>query len=156
MKWDNLLGRSFLWGVRDCFSLAQDFYKQNFNITVRNYARPIDWSANNLDLMTLCHEREGFDKITNWKGNDLRPGDMLCLAVGEGNPNHFAVYAGDNMLVHHLFNRFSSEELYRDFWRSMTCFVLRHPDVPDLRPVYPDVSIAELVRARLDFVPPPE
>ncbi len=135
------------------YRLFRQFYIDNFDITITNYARPTNWSSDQIDLMRLCYEREGFDMITDWKPKDLRPGDVLCMAIGERNANHFAVYLGDDELIHHLYGRLSSKETFRDFYRNTTCFVLRHPDVPDLRPVYPDVDIASLIRARNDAPP---
>jgi cell wall-associated NlpC family hydrolase len=146
--YEHLVGRPFVWGVTDCFTLFRDFYFDNFGIVIRDYARPNDWSSDKLDLMRLCYQREGFDMMTDWKPKDLRPGDVLCVTIGESNPNHFAIYAGDNMIVHHLYGRISSADIFRDFWRNMTGYVLRHPDAPDLSPVYPDTTIGELLRAR--------
>lgn len=148
LKYEHLVGKPFIWGTSDCLSLFRDFYQDNFGISIRNYARPSNWSSDQLDLMRLCYEREGFEMITDWKLKDIRPGDVLCMAIGESNPNHFAIYVRDDILVHHLFGRISTHEVYRDFWRNQTCFILRHPDVPDLRPVYPDVDIMSLLNAR--------
>ncbi|MGN6820271.1 MAG: NlpC/P60 family protein [Sphingomonas sp.] len=148
LEYDNLIGRPFHWGVNDCFALGREFFKQNFNIDIRNYARPSDWDADRLDLIRLLHEKEGFEMITDFKAKDLRPGDVLCVCIGASNPNHFAIYIGDGMLVHHLYGRLSSKDPYDDFWRNHSAFLLRHPDVPDLRPVYPDVDIRTLVDAR--------
>lgn len=151
MNWDNLIGTPFKPGVDDCFELGRKFFEQNFNVKINDYARPSDWSADNLDLITRCFEREGFEKITTWTSKDLRPGDVLCLAVGSSNPNHFAIFVGDNKIIHHTYGRLSTEETYRDFWRSLTCYILRHPSVPDLRPVHPDISLLDILNARLDF-----
>ena len=148
LKYDHLVGRQFIIGQQDCLSLFRQFYADNFGIQIRNYARPIDWSSDKLDLMELCHEREGFEKITDWKAKDVRPADVLCMAIGERNPNHFAIALGDDQLLHHLNGRFSSVEVFRDFWRNHTSYILRHPDVPDLRPVYPDVELMDLINAR--------
>lgn len=149
LRYDHLVGRPFTGlGRDDCFKLVRDFFRDNFSIVIRDYARPCDWSSDELDLMRLCHRREGFDILTDWRAPDLRPADLLCVAVGEANPNHFAVFVGDNQIVHHLYGKMSRVEPFRDFWRNKTSFVLRHPAVPDLRPTYPDVSIEELLRAR--------
>lgn len=149
LKYEHLLGRPFTGiGRDDCLKLFRDFYRDNFQISIRDYARPHDWSSDKLDLMRLCYEREGFDLITDWKIKDLRPADVLCVSIGEANPNHFSIYVGDNKIVHHLYGQLSREEPFRDFWRNHTGFVLRHPDVPDLRPTYPDVDLMELLRAR--------
>lgn len=148
LQYDHLVDQDFVFGTHDCLSLFRDFYKTNFNIHIRNYARPQNWSSDKLDLMRLCYEREGFDLISDWKLKDLRPGDVLCMAIGESNPNHFAIYIGEGEMIHHLAGRRSSKETLRDFWRSSTCYILRHPDVPDLRPVYPDVDLRSLIDAR--------
>lgn len=148
IRYEHLIGVPFVFGKNDCLSLFRQFYKENFGIEIRNYARPENWSADQLDLMRLCYEREGFEMITDWKTKDLRTGDVLCVAIGEETANHFAIYTGNGTIVHHLYGRFSSEDPFRDFWRNHTCFLLRHPDVPDLRPVYPDTDIVSLLNAR--------
>lgn len=156
LVWDNLVGVPFHMGIDDCFALTRKFFAQNFDLHIKDYARPSDWDADKLNLIERFFELEGFEKLTNWKIKDLRPGDVLCMAISSSNPNHFAVYVGDNTLVHHIANRLSTEEPLRGFWRNMTCFVVRHPSIPDLRPAYPDAELTELLRARLDFAPPPE
>jgi cell wall-associated NlpC family hydrolase len=148
LKYEHLIDRPFVWGYSDCLSLFRDFYEQNFGISITNYARPTNWSSDKIDLMRLCYEREGFEMITEWKLKDLRPGDVLCMAIGEQNANHFAIYLGNDQLVHHLYGRTSTLETLRGFYRNAICFILRHPDVPDLTPVYPDVDIRSLISAR--------
>lgn len=153
LVWEHLLNRPFRWGERDCFALARTFYIENFGITVPDYARPTNWTAGLLDLPRLCYEKNGFEMHTDWKTADLRPGDLLLMAVGDTAANHFAVYVGDNIIIHHLFGRTSNEEPFRDFWRNSVCYMLRHPSVPDLRPVLPDTDIASLLRARYPVLP---
>lgn len=156
MKWDNLIGIPFIMGRNDCFQLGRRFFAQNFEMQIADYARPNDWDADKLNLIEACFDREGFEKITHWKAEDLRPGDVLCMAIGTSAPNHFAVFVGDNTIVHHLYGRLSGDEPYRDFWRTLTCFVLRHPSIPDLRPTLPDKDLGELLRERLNFHTPSE
>lgn len=148
LRYDHLVGRGFLPGVRDCFGIGRDLYRDNFGIEVTNYARPHDWSSDSVDLVRALHEEEGFQMITDWKVNDLRPADVLATAIGESNPNHLAYYVGDNTILHHVYGQLSKAEPYRDFWRSATCFILRHPDVPDLRPVRKNTDIGGLLRDR--------
>jgi len=149
LTYDHLLHKPFTGiGRQDCFQLAFDFYRDNFQISVPHIARPSNWSSDKLDLMRLLPEKFGFEKVFDWKPKDLRPGDILCIAIGESNPNHFAVYIGEGEMIHHLYGRFSSQETYRDFWQRHTSFVIRHPDVPDLRPHHPDVDLMEFLRAR--------
>lgn len=149
IKYEHLLNKPFTGiGRDDCFKLAIDFFKDNFNISIPNYARPVDWQSDKLDLMRLLPAHCGFEMICEWKPKDLRPGDVACVAVGESNPNHFAVYVGDDEIIHHLYGRYSTKEIFRDFWRKQTAFILRHPDVPDLRPTYPNLDLREFLNAR--------
>lgn len=149
LKYDDLLNIPFGGvGTQDCLSLVRGFYSENFGIEIPDFVRPNDWNADELDLIEILHERAGFNKITTWKPKDFRPGDLLCMAIGEQNANHLAVYVGEGEMIHHLFGRLSKKEPMRDFWFNSTCYLLRHPDVPNLNPVYPDVDIMDLVRAR--------
>lgn len=148
LTYENLLSKKSIFGVQDCLTLFRDFYVQNFDIHIANYARPKDWDANALDLTRLFFEDEGFEMITDWNIKMLRPGDVLCMAIGAGNANHFAIYVGDGDIVHHPSGRMSTKEPLRDFWRVVTCYVLRHPSVPDLTPEHPNTSLEELLRAR--------
>lgn len=148
LRYDHLVGKPFIFGEHDCLSLFRQFYADNFDIHITNYARPSGWSSDQLDLMRLCYEREGFEMVSEWKEKDLRPGDVLCMAIGESKPNHFAIYVGESKIVHHLAGRISRVDEWRDFFRQTTCYVLRHPAVPDMRPVYPNVTIEELLRER--------
>lgn len=154
LKYDDLTARQFDLGDQDCFSLGREFFWNNFRLKITNYARPQDWSSDSLDLIRMLHEREGFEMITDFKIKDLRPADVLCMAIGENNPNHFAIVVEDNQILHHLANRLSNVEILRDFWRNSICFVLRHPFIPDLRPKYPDVDIKELLNARYNLDTP--
>lgn len=149
VEYDNLIGLKFEGiGTRDCFSLVQDFYSLNFGITLTNYPRPQDWSSDSLDLIEMCYENENFEKLTDWTVKDLRPGDLLAMAIGERNPNHLAIFLGDNQILHHKAWTFSNVEPFRDFWRHVTCYILRHREVPDLRPVLPDLNLMEYINDR--------
>jgi len=148
MQYDNLLGRPFELGRTDCFKMVRDFYKQNYDIELRNYARPRDWQADTTDIIGLSYEQEGFDKVTDWSLKTLQPGDLLCMAISSSKPNHLAIYVGDNTIVHHKVYTMSSAEVLRDFWRNTTCYVLRHKDVPNTTVEKPTVTIQELLDER--------
>lgn len=148
LSYQHLVGREFLPGVRDCYDIVICFFRENFGLELTDYARPSDWRADGNDLIRDLYEREGFEMLTDWRPKDLRPGDVLCTAIGESAPNHLMIFVGDNKVIHHLAGRLSVEEHYRDFHRNATCFVLRHPAVPDLRPVLPHTDIGSLLRDR--------
>jgi len=147
LKYENLLGKPWVINEEDCFQIGRDFFKQNFDIDVPNLARPQHWDADRLDLIKQGFRKSGFELLSDaW--DDLRPADVLAMAIGSSNANHLAIYVGDNELIHHRFGMNSCKETLRPFWRMSTLYILRHPDVPDLRPVLPEVSLEELIRAR--------
>jgi cell wall-associated NlpC family hydrolase len=135
-------------GKRDCYALVRDFMRDNFNVELTNFARPHDWSSDEIDLFENLHEVDGWVKHTDFRVKELRPGDVLAMSVGESNPNHLAVFVGDDTIVHHLYGKMSRYEPFAGFWRNHISYMLRHPAVPDLRPTYPDVDIMDLLRAR--------
>ena len=149
LKYEHLEGLT--WGgigKQDCYSLALDFYDTNFGIKLHDMPRPHDWRADDVDLIRIWYERNGFDMITDWKPQDLRPGDAFAFMIGEGNPNHIGIYLGDNEFIHHLYNRFSRREPFMGFWRNHVAFVLRHPEVPDLRPPKITMQLEDFIHAR--------
>lgn len=148
LRFGHLLGRPYEPGREHCYSLVRDFFRDNFGLELTNYAVPHDWDSDVLDLIGLIHEREGFEKVHDWTLINLRPADVLCVAVQSGHPNHFMINVGSNQLLHHPLMKASTVDPMRSFWRMATCYVLRHPSVPDLTPVKEPVSIKELVDAR--------
>jgi cell wall-associated NlpC family hydrolase len=149
LKFEHLQGIDFTGiGQRDCYELCRDFFRDNFEIELKPYARPHDWQSDEIDLIRMLHDDINFDIITDWRIKDLRPADVLAMSINEGNPNHLAINLGDGNILHHLYGRKSRIEPLHGFWRNHTSFILRHRDVPDLRPVLPDVDYMELLRAR--------
>ena len=148
LEYQHLIGKRFNLSKQDCFKLVQDFFFDNYGIEIKNYARPSDWDSNELDIIGYAHEREGFFKVQDWTLTNLRPGDVLCMAVGTSIPNHYAVYVGDGKFVHHLVNSLSSEEELRPFWRRSTCYVLRHKDVEFVPVPKPEKTLLEILHER--------
>ena len=148
LAFEHLLGRQYVPGKVHCLTLVRDFYRENFGIDIPDYAVPHDWDANKLDLIEKVHGRLGFEKVENWSIKTLRPADLLCIAVRSSNANHFLINLPDNQVLHHPLMQLSRVDPMRSFYRMSTCYVLRHPSVPDLTPVKPDVTIQELLDAR--------
>lgn len=151
VEYENLLGNSFEVGTSDCFALSQKFFLLNYGIVIRNYARPTDWDADKIDIISGAFGREGFSKVEDWSLANLQVGDVLAMAIGTSKANHFAIYVGGNMIIHHVVNQLSNAEPLRDFWRKCTCYVLRHKDVVNEVVEKPTITIEELINARYDL-----
>jgi cell wall-associated NlpC family hydrolase len=148
LAFKHLCGRAYVPGEVHCYSLVRDFFHDNFGLSLANYAVPHDWNADKLDLINKIYEREGFEKVENWSLKTLRPADVLCVAFRAHNANHLVINVGGNQILHHPVAQLSRTDPFKDFWRMSTCYVLRHPEVPDLTPTKPDTTIQELIDAR--------
>lgn len=148
LNYDHLLGQQYVIGINHCWKLCRDFYRDCFGIELGDYSIPTNWNSDQLNLIEMIYEREGFSKVSDWTVKDLQPGDLLCVAVHASNPNHFVVFVGENTLLHHPLMQLSRTEPWRDFWRNRTCFVLRHKDAPKFDMPKTEGSIQEIVRAR--------
>jgi cell wall-associated NlpC family hydrolase len=146
-EYQQLLGRRFTMGEKDCFSLVIDFFKINFDIDIKNYARPTDWNSDVIDIIGLAHPHEGFEKVLDWEKN-LQPADVLCMALGTSVPNHYAVNLGGNEILHHLYQGKSLVEPLRGAYRKSTCYVLRHKQLNIQEEELPSLNLVEFLRER--------
>lgn len=136
------LGRPFVWGKSDCFTLAQDIYRENYGIELTNYARYEGWEYDGNDWFTEYFEREGFRSVpyTNVY-KEVREGDVLLMAIyntsqgrGSGVANHCAVYVGNGLMAHHMYGKPS--ELRRFNTGNAVLHLIRHKDItPQEKPV---------------------
>ena len=108
-----LLGRPWVWGVTDCWSLVRDWYKQEKNIILRDWDRPTtpeEFLKN--PMFQLSAEDTGFRMLSATE--KLEVGDLLFMSIMSSGLNHVAIYLGDNVL-HHLTDRLSCREPYSEW-----------------------------------------
>lgn len=121
-----LIGREYLHGVLDCFSLVRDYYKQTLGIELNNYERADNWWRNGKNLYLDNFEREGFVRVFD---KPQKHDAFLMQLNGSPVPQHAAVYIGDNLIMHHATNRLSSRDVYGGYWQKVTTHILRHKDL---------------------------
>ena len=108
-----LIGRQWVWGVTDCWSLVRDYYKEQHNIQLLDYERPTtpqDFLDN--PLFEQYAERTGFVELN--KDEKLQKGDVLLMSILHPTLNHVAIFLGDDIL-HHLADRLSTREPYNEW-----------------------------------------
>ena len=108
-----LIGRQWVWGVTDCWSLVRDYYKEQHNIQLLDYQRPTtpqDFLDN--PLFEQYAERTGFRQLN--KDEKLQKGDVLLMSILHPTLNHVAIFLGDDIL-HHLADRLSTREPYNEW-----------------------------------------
>ncbi len=109
----NLLGRPYIYGITDCWSLVRDWYKQEKNIILRDYKRPTTPEDFLKDpLFESLAWRTGFRELR--KDEQLKYGDVLLMSILHPTLNHVAIFLGD-MVLHHLADRLSCKEPYSEW-----------------------------------------
>lgn len=128
LRYSHLLGHQFLFGTRDCFSLLRDFYIDNFDIVMPNYARPNEFWKYGMDMYRDRYVRCGFAPL-DCHPSEYRPGDVVLMAIRSSTSNHAGVLVENGKMIHHMPGKFSEEVTYGGLWRNTTSAVLRHRDV---------------------------
>jgi len=123
------IGKPFILGISDCFTLMKEYAWNEEKISIE-FPRDIIYPRNLTDIKDLYEnnfKEQGFLKLD--KNVKMQKSDgimMLFPSVSEKYPTHAAVYIGDNLILHQPFNSFSCVNIYDNFYRKHTSYVLRH------------------------------
>tara|TARA_R100000231_G_scaffold2759_1_gene5021 strand:+ start:1766 stop:2473 length:708 start_codon:yes stop_codon:yes gene_type:complete len=105
-----LIGRKWVWGVTDCWSLVVDWYKQEKGIELKDYERNMTPDEFLFDPLFESYAwRTGFRELR--PEERLKKGDVLLMSIMYPTLNHVAIFLGD-MVLHHLADRLSCREPY--------------------------------------------
>ena len=105
-----LLGREWVWGVTDCWSLVVDWYKEEKKIELLDYQRPAKVEDFLADPVFERHlPSRGFRLLT--PDEELINGDVLAMSIFGQGLNHVAIFL-DGDVLHHLADRLSCKEPY--------------------------------------------
>ena len=108
-----LIGRQWVWGVTDCWSLVRDYYRENKNIILRDWERPTtpeEFIKN--PMFEKCAADTGFAELR--PEDKLQNGDLLFMSILANGLNHVAVFI-DGDVLHHLADRLSTKEPYNQW-----------------------------------------
>ncbi len=117
-----LLGRPFVWGVWDCYTLVRDHFKLK-GIQMGSYMPPEN---------ATTHSDFGYEqKILNENFREvpleeIRPDDVILLKIKSDFINHCLVYLGGNDFVHQSLNKISSKGFLDDRYQKYIAKVMRH------------------------------
>tara|TARA_R100001082_G_scaffold109377_1_gene86434 strand:- start:702 stop:1406 length:705 start_codon:yes stop_codon:yes gene_type:complete len=104
-----LIGRKWVWGVNDCWSLCRDWYQEELGIILKDWDRPIDSNEFiNDPMFDRCWADTGFRELL--PREELEKGDLILFSISSSGLNHIGVYLEGNTVLHHLENRLSSRD----------------------------------------------
>ena len=119
-----LEGREFAFGVLDCYTLIQDWYRRTLGVDLPDFARTDGFWRRGEHLYRQGLEEAGFDVVDT---RDPQVGDGLLMRVDSPEvDNHAAVYLGNGMMLHHLYGAPSRVERWDWPWQRRTTAIVRH------------------------------
>lgn len=121
-----LVGRSWLLGHADCWSLIRDYYRQEHGIALNDYSVEHEWWIDGKTRLYDDHwYAEGFREFQG----PMRAGDMIMMQVSAPVTNHAGIYLGDGMMLHHLFGQLSQRYPYSGYFQERTVRVVRRKEL---------------------------
>ena len=108
-KAPSLIGRKFIWGKYDCWSLVTDWYEENLQIKIPylERTRKIKDFTENPYFEKALKERKFIKQPIK---QNLKKGDVLLFYGAKQTPSHVAVYIGDMMILNHNIRCLSCRE----------------------------------------------
>lgn len=116
-----LLGRPYVFGVFDCYSLIRDYFKTKLSINLPEFERVPDFWKHGRNDMIDNYEKAGFYQVFE----DPKPNDVILFMISSHVVNHCGVYLGNNRFIHHAQGRLSTEEIFGGFYQKNAFAVLR-------------------------------
>ena len=124
----DLIGRPYIYGVYDCFSLAKNYYRKEMGIDIDfvppGYPEVCELSNQKNLLLVEGAAQAGFERVSTQLP---KKGDLIILNVCSDYPNHIAVYVGDLKILHHCMGRLSELSIYPgSYWEKHTFAHMRY------------------------------
>lgn len=120
----DLLGRPFVYGVHDCYTLVVDYYRVELGIRLRHYVRDdrFGWWKDGKNLYMERFAESGFMPV-----DQPAKGDVILMQIdGSPVPNHIGVYLGGNLFMHHLVRQLSRRDVLDGYWQKHAVMFLRY------------------------------
>ena len=136
-----LVGRNYVHGYQDCYTLVRDFYSREMGINIPNFERVDKWweDENHAPLYLDNFEKAGFYEVEQPQYGDV----LICKIQPTFHANHALIWLGDNpnlksedtvpciatsLVLHHPYNRPSVREVFGEKGMRRVVKIVRHKD----------------------------
>jgi proteasome lid subunit RPN8/RPN11 len=121
-----LIGRTYSFGVFDCFSLMRDFYKQEMDTELPDIPRTERvWTSEPNYMEKRAEDVFGFVRLP--EGSHAIKGDLFFIQTGREGADHIGIYLGDDRILHQMRSRLSRVDIYGgSYWHEHTLSHWRH------------------------------
>ena len=116
-------------GVFDCYTVIKDTLNSAYGIDIPNYARPKNFDMPPLELFERIAKEDFFIERPSLDVKQYEAGDILSFKVKSGNVNHVAIYLGNNLFLHQMFESLPREDNLSISWMRRLAAVHYHQDV---------------------------
>jgi proteasome lid subunit RPN8/RPN11 len=124
-----LIGRQFVHGVADCYSMIRDWFWQEKGIRLPDYPRDAEWWHKGGDLYSAFFGHAGFSVVPGGI-EAVQPGDVFLMKLRSKVINHGGVYTGDGLILHHI-EGYLSHHVPLNLWGNHVEFWVRHKALAD-------------------------
>ena len=134
-----LVGRNYIHGIQDCYSIVRDFYERELGINLIDFEREDAWWEHKESKSLYL---DGFGEAGFIEVNDLQYGDVMLCRVGRTeHVNHAIIWLGDqtalkseqteacvgsSIILHHPYGRKSTREVFGHQWQERVVKVVRY------------------------------
>lgn len=116
-----LCRREFEYGKSDCGTIIEDsFHLMGIDLGLTKRGDMLDDMKSGYIIKSL--KSVGFEQV-----NDIAEGDVLVTTFN-GNADHMMLYLGDELVLHHLYNRQSKVDFLHSYYRKKISYIFRHKD----------------------------
>ena len=116
-----LIGREFVYGTQDCYSLLRDYYALR-GIDFPDFKRPDDLELTD-SIFFRYAKTLGFVLVDF---DDREEGDVLIMRLLTRTPMHAAIYLSGDKILHQRTNSLSAVEPFGRYYRQSVAAVYRY------------------------------
>jgi proteasome lid subunit RPN8/RPN11 len=120
-----LLGRPFVWGVWDCYTLVRDYFLLNKKTVMGSYFPPENATASSDFEYEKLSKNEKFHEIPM---SEARKDDVMLVSLKSKFINHCLIYQGDNEYLHQPAFKLSSKGMLDERLQKYVVKTLRYND----------------------------